>query len=263
MRRILFVFLGSALIFGPLLVFAAGSGGGGSIFTPVPAPVVEVKPSVTTTTSSTSAFKKEIPAVAARTVRCNQTTMGERIRCRLALGKAELETELKLQYLPEECRTLTSGKQETCVARYRALKPCWEKPIGAKRSLCAAEKLGLKGTISAQLKACLKNQGAERAACQATVRDKVFAMIKFRLYDLSERAEELVEKGISREIVADLVIAMETSKQAFNAATTYDARLKILNNARATWKKFVAKTKGKEKKADYLDQAFIDLKNSR
>ncbi len=167
------------------------------------------------------------------------------------------------QYLPEECRPLTSGKKETCVARYRALQPCWKNPVGLERSRCAAEKLELKGTIAAQLKECLKKQGADRAVCQAAVRDKVFAMIKFRLYDLSERAEDLIEKGVSRDVVGDLVVAMETNKQTFNGATSYAARQKILNNARASWKKFVAKTKGKEKVTDYLDQAFTDLKNAR
>jgi len=268
MRRILFIFLGIGLIFGPLLVFAAGGGGGGSFFSP-PASETQVQPAVTSTTSTTtqpttsSAPTPKVASDASPQLKCNQPTLAGRVRCRLSLSEAELEAELAKQYLPEECRTLTSGKQETCVTRYRALQPCWLKPVGSARSACAAEKLGLKGTIAAQLKDCLKSQGADRAACQATARDKVFAMIKFRLYDLSERAEALIAKGISRDTVSDLVIAMETNKQSFNTATTYEARLKILNNARAIWKKFVAKTKGKEKITDYINQALADLKSAR
>ncbi|MBI5728844.1 MAG: hypothetical protein HY983_01175 [Candidatus Magasanikbacteria bacterium] len=236
--------LSLALLFSPLAVLAAGGGGGGSVFVETPAPVVAPAPAPAPTP----------------TLRCDQETMKERIQCRLGLNEEEEEQELAIQYLPEECRTLMSGEQETCIDRYKALRSCWEKPVGVGRSACAAAALGIKKNLATDLKQCLKQTGVERKVCQAAVKAKGFALIKFRLYDLSERAEGLLRSGkADLTSVTNLVNAMEATKQKFNQASTYAARRALILSARAEWKKFVAKFRGKISATDYLGQALTDL----
>lgn len=228
------------LILAPLsFVAAAGGGGGGSSGGSVPA--VKVKPS-------------------APTLRCGYLAkLRERVACRLRLSEPELAEELAIQYLPEECRALTSGAQEACLARYRALQSCWEKPAGIPRTTCAVKVLGITGKRGAMFKQCTKKIGPARAICQREGRDKVYALIKFRLYDLSERAEDALKKGAPREAAVNLVTAMETNKQRFNRAKNYAERRKTILDSRQSWQQFVAKAKGKENRRDYLDEALSDL----
>lgn len=186
-------------------------------------------------------------------------TLAKRVRCRLQLSAAELEQELHLQYLPEECRPLLSAKQEACIARYEALRPCWDKPVGKTRTNCAAKVLGLLGTPASALKQCAKLAVGERKECQGRVRDQVHALIKFRFYDLSKRAEDAREKGVALDPVVKLVTAMEQTKQDFNKANTHAKRRALVLKARADWRVFARAAKGKERALDYLDQALLDL----
>ena len=91
------------------------------------------------------------------------------------------------------------------------------------------------------------------------MRDKVYALIKFRFYDLSERAEEARDQGVALESTVALVSAREQTKQDFNRATTYAKRRALIGRARSDWQKFVKAAKGKEQAADYLDAAWRDL----
>lgn len=165
--------------------------------------------------------------------------MRERISCRLNLNEAGLQRELELEYLPEECRSFTEiEKRQSCIQLYKGFLPCWKQDSLRQRIDCAASVVGLSGTVSEEVSQC-----GGQLSCVEKVRGKVYSMIKFRLYDLSERAEELMEHGADVEAVTDLVNAMETLKQKLNTARTKQERKKIILDAREAWRMFVMRIK--------------------
>ncbi|MBI2145739.1 hypothetical protein HYU22_00165 [Candidatus Woesearchaeota archaeon] len=53
----------------------------------------------------------------------NLGTLRKRVECRLGLSDAELNQELKIQYLPEECRTITDpDTKDACIKLYAAFR---------------------------------------------------------------------------------------------------------------------------------------------
>lgn len=173
------------------------------------------------------------------TLQCgNKATIRERVACRLSLTSAGLSRELEIEYLPEECRAFekNSDKRKACIALYRAYKPCWMKPVGEERSACARQVLKLGPVLSDEVKKC-----AGDPICIQTVRERVFNMIKFRFYDLEERAEDLLEDGkASKEAVVEFTANVFENKQTFNAAKTKEERRKAILDMREAWKKFIA-----------------------
>src|SRR5258708_6981184 len=155
----------------------------------------------------------------------DKTALRDRISCRLNLAPAGVARELEIQYLPEECRSLSSkSDQETCEERYKSYKPCWNIPAGQARLDCARGILMLGPVISQEIETCQGKSGTGRVACIAGVKEKVFSMIKFRFYDLEQRAEKMGELGADLGAVTDLETTIEQSKQNFNKVTTYQER---------------------------------------
>jgi hypothetical protein len=72
-------------------------------------------------------------------------------------------------------------------------------------------------------------------------------MIKFRFYDLEERAEKLAERGADLNAVADLETIIESKKQAFNSAKTKAERRQIILDVHQAWQEFVNKVKDQVK----------------
>ena len=177
-----------------------------------------------------------------------KTDLRDRVFCRLNLAPAGVAQELKLQYLPEECRVIKDHDgQETCEERYKSFKPCWDVPAGESRFECARKALALGPAISEEVKTCQGKKGSAQVACKTAVKDKVFGMIKFRFYDLEQRAEHLAERGADLGAVADLEKTIEEKKQVFNQAATNDERRQIVQDVRAVWRGFVAKVKDQVK----------------
>jgi len=174
----------------------------------------------------------------------NKTTLRERALCRLKLSPAGVVRELEIEYLPEECRTVTDKTvRASCIAAYKAYKPCWSKSVGEERFGCARSVLKLGPILSDAVKTCQGKTGDAQAACKREVREKVFSMIKFRFYDLEERAEELIKRGADRELVADLVVFITNKKQEFNKASTAEARRQVISDVREGWQTFVREVK--------------------
>ncbi|MEK7623213.1 MAG: hypothetical protein AAB408_00895 [Patescibacteria group bacterium] len=180
----------------------------------------------------------------------NKPALRDRVFCRLNLAPAGFARELEIQYLPEECRTLNGGNNvrppngwgvaaKACIEKYQAFKPCWEIEEGPKRIACARTALKLGPIISDEVKTCQGKTGAEQVQCKSDVREKVFGLIKFRMYDLEERAEELVEAGADLSAATDFISMVEEKKQAFNAATTYAERRQLILDVRDAWAAFV------------------------
>lgn len=109
---------------------------------------------------------------------------------------------------------------------------------------------------------CISKKGKEKAACIAEMKQKLFSMIKFRMYDLSERAEELLEHEVDAARVADFVFVAEASKQKLNGAKTFARRRQAIDDVRVAWKKLAQRVKIKNAQ-DNLDQAFKDLEATR
>ena len=92
------------------------------------------------------------------------------------------------------------------------MQECWEQEKPS-RIACLRQKVGVLD-VRAQKAACGEDQ-----ACQDKLRQDVYTLIKLRLYNLEEEAEELLEAGkVTEDDVADFVVKMEQSKLAFNAA---------------------------------------------
>ncbi len=175
----------------------------------------------------------------------DEPNLRDRIACRLNLAPEGLTRELEIQYLPEECRALKDkSEQNKCIALYRSYQPCWNVTAGEGRFSCARNVLKLGPVLSEEVKTCQGKTGQEQVACKEAVKEKVFLMIKFRLYDLEERAEELAEEGKADiNDVADFVALVEQRKQAFDNAKTKEERREIILDVRAAWQEFIKKVK--------------------
>lgn len=172
----------------------------------------------------------------------DKADMKERVLCRLNLAPSALEQEYALQYLPEECRLIKDEKAKTlCIARYKSFKPCWSQDAGEKRNACARQALGIGHDTSKQFKDCSKQTDPE--TCRKQVRQKIYEMIKFRFYDLEERAEEFIEDGVDKNIIADFTVFIVEKKNEFNRAKNNKERKRITLEVRNEWKKLIEKVK--------------------
>lgn len=220
-------------------ILAASVGGGGT--TPTAKPVASQPSPSLSPTQVKVAPVKQVPAAAKAAakpqLKCgNLATLQARVRCRLELSPEEVEQEYAVQYLPEECRAIAAGaRQSACVEKYKSFQPCWEKPVGDERVACAQQVLGLTKSTDELVRQCRGQR-----ACQLAVQDKVYDLIKFRFYELEERAEELLEAGaVDVGQAATLVAAIEEQKAAFNAAEDNRERQQVVYAVRRTWQEFV------------------------
>lgn len=177
-----------------------------------------------------------------------KATLHDRIACRLNLAPEGAAQELKIQYLPEECRAATVKiEKNECIARYKLYAPCWNLPAGEGRFACSRQVLSLGQSVSDEAKLCQGKTGTDRASCEQTLKEKVLYSIKFRFYDLEQRAEDLARRGADLGQVADLETTIETKKQEFNAAKTQDELHQIILDVRAAWQNFISKVKDQVK----------------
>lgn len=160
------------------------------------------------------------------------------------MTQAALTREYELEYLPEECRLMEDeSRKNECVTLYASYRPCWEKPIGEARSVCARSILGLGQNIAREMSQCVQDNEKNIMTCRLNLRQKVYELIKFRLYDLEERAEDLIERGADKELIADFVVFITQSKDRFNKALTKEERKQIIMEVRREWKEFVKNVK--------------------
>lgn len=165
-------------------------------------------------------------------------SLKERVACRLDLGSEEQQYENALLFFPEECRALEKIKQDKCIAVYASVQTCWRFE-GDERISCVREKMNLK-SLAQEHSICQLLTGEARANCVKDYQERAFSVIKFRLYELEERAEEMLANGeASEEQVIDIVAKLEQAKVEFNTATTFDQRRAIILEARAEWINFL------------------------
>ena len=175
-------------------------------------------------------------------IRCSGLeTMKERVSCRLGLDKERQERELELYYLPEECRAVYFTPREQCIARYKSVQTCWQFPAGSERVLCVKRVMKL-GTLQEETEKCKSLEGDDKSACVKELSDKMYNMIKWRFYDLEERAEDFMARGlVGKDAVVDFIARVEENKIRFNEAKTYKERKDAILDVRVAWKGLVHK----------------------
>ncbi len=182
----------------------------------------------------------EVTAEEAEKYKCSSADiMRERIKCRLQLAE-----ENEYDYLPEECRAQVNESRGSCVANYRKSQDCWKSDKDSERFKCAASAFGLVGTVAEQKAQCDGMAGQNRSNCILQLRDRVDAVVKFRIYNLEDKAQHLMEKGlVDLETVTGFVTAMEQQKQNYNDAKTIAEKKAIVKGVQKRWQEFIGKVK--------------------
>jgi hypothetical protein len=135
-------------------------------------------------------------------------------------------------------------EKKECIARYQSFQPCWNLPAGDGRFVCAERALGMgTSSIAVDIAACQAKAGGAQASCMQTLKENTLYMIKFRFYDLEQRAEDLARRGADLGAVANLETTVEIKKQAFDAAQTKDQFAQIIRDVRTSWQGFVNQVK--------------------
>ena len=175
----------------------------------------------------------------------NLNALKERISCRLNLEQEEQEGELKIYYLPEECRSLSGSQRGLCIASYKSVQTCWKFPVGNERISCVKRVIKLEN-LQQQKEICNSKAVDEKAQCKKELKDKGYSLIKWHFYDLEERAENLMLRGhIDKDTVVDFISKTEQNKISFNDAKTKEKRLGIILAVKNDWKEFADKVREK------------------
>lgn len=175
-------------------------------------------------------------AVSGETLKCGgYLEVRDRVQCRLRL-REEQKNEYE-NFFPEECHSWED--QEKCVALYRLVQGCWRLPANTARIACLRGKVGIT-TVVSEKAACRGDAG-----CLTALRENVYTLIKLRLYNLEETAEELTDEGkITEAQLTDFVVKMEESKSAFNQAQTKEERRAVILQARKYWIELMQQVQG-------------------
>ena len=173
-------------------------------------------------------------------LQCDQSTLRERITCRLGLSEAGLARENQISYLPELCRSTEDISARTaCVAKYKSLEPCWSSSQAEDRLSCARTVLGVSSDVKAEAADCDKLTRKDRGACHEALLTRVNSLVLFRLHDLENRAEEARQYGATDASVADLTVAVEQSGVAFVNATGDEQRKAAIMTEHEAWLNFI------------------------
>ena len=163
----------------------------------------------------------------------------DRIVCRLNLRKDQ-QDEYE-NFFPEECRE--RADQEQCLAEYQVVQECWDFPNGESRINCVKRVMNL-GDILTEKANCNALDSGKRDNCNANLTQKVHGLVKFRLYNLEEMAEEFLEQGkLDEPDVVEFIAIIEQKKLDFNNASSNDERKQILLDAREEWKRLLEKVR--------------------
>ncbi|MBI2650971.1 hypothetical protein HYX01_00695 [Candidatus Woesearchaeota archaeon] len=180
--------------------------------------------------------------------KCNELpTMKERVSCRLSLEEDEQQSEISLNYLPEECSSLSGSARGICIARYKSVQTCW-KFSGEERISCVKKTIKL-GNLQEEKERCGILAGNEKSSCLNELKNKVYNLIKWRFYDLEEKAEDFMKRGfVGKEIATDFIVNTEQNKMKFNDVEAIGQKKDVILEVRNDWKQFISKIKESEVK---------------
>lgn len=182
----------------------------------------------------------EVSSEEAAKYKCSSIdTMRERVKCRL-----QLKEENEYDYLPEECRALVNESRGSCVSNYHKSQQCWVSLNDSERFDCAKKAFGFAGTVASQKSQCEGLTGTNRSGCILQLRDRVDAVVKFRIYNLEDKAQRLMENGlVDLETVTAFVTALEQQKQNYNNAKTTADKKAVVMGVQKLWQDFITKVK--------------------
>jgi len=87
-----------------------------------------------------------------------------------------------------------------------------------------------------------KLNGENKSVCVTEIKNKAYNLIKWRFYDLEERAEDFMMRGLAdKESVVDFIVKTEENKVKFNEADSKEERKNIILDVRNDWKDLVRK----------------------
>jgi hypothetical protein len=168
----------------------------------------------------------------------NKPVLRDRVACRLSLDPVGMKRELEIQFLPELCRSLPEGAgRASCVQFYKDIQPCFDPEGTDERNACASSIIKMPADIALEKRQC-STRGA--SACDELVL-KVMRMVTFRIYDLEERAEDMLRDGKAPEgAVTNIVTLIEEKKAELWKAGNNAERKKIVLEIREAYKSFLA-----------------------
>lgn len=174
-------------------------------------------------------------------LRCGQLSkLSERISCRLRLTDKDLANEFKILYAPETCKSIKDQEEKIeCIKLYQNLGPCWQISVGSARNACAKKTIGL-DNITQGKSECSKLKKATKQACLDSLLDQVRYLTVFRMYDLEVRAETLMKRGVSENLVADLELFIETKKQEMYQTDVTTDWKRIIQEVQQRWREFIS-----------------------
>lgn len=165
--------------------------------------------------------------------KCTEGDMRSRIRCRMMLPDAEVRN---VTFMPEECRVLAN--KSACIETYRTFQTCRRDLEGDDvRVACIRPKLGIGQDVREEIAVC--NNSTNKQECMQTLRERVFLLTKFRIYNLIYKAEELKEEGVDETLVVDFISYIEDAKIRFNNAPDIASKKAILIEVKQKWLEFV------------------------
>ena len=95
---------------------------------------------------------------------------------------------------------------------------------------CVKAKIGLR-VIAEEKRFCGIN-----ISCRERLKQKVFDVVEFRVYNIEERAEAYLETN--EEQVVDFIAQMELKKQEFRNAQTIAAKKEVISEVGRLWAEF-------------------------
>jgi hypothetical protein len=159
----------------------------------------------------------------------------ERIRCRVRLP--ETHEARSLPYTPEECRRVGGAPRQQCLANYDATAFCFTHPADSAREACARGALGLR-PLAEMLEECRARTLAARDDCLQGLRTRWFWVIKFRIYNLEYKAQELIERGVSEDLAVDFIALLEQKKIDFTENLDFEPKKRVLREVAQAWAEF-------------------------
>jgi hypothetical protein len=179
---------------------------------------------------------------------CSEGTRPERVRCRLNLDPTYIRS---VQYIPEECRALGEANpwaqasvQSQCVKDYQFFQTCqWRLETDAEREACMRPKLNISEEVHTIVTQCREQPGTSRALCMQQVKEHVFLLTRFRMYNLEYKAEELTEAGVNEDDVVAIVVKIQEAKIAFGRAASISEKKEVVRQLQRDWHDFVEDAK--------------------
>jgi hypothetical protein len=164
----------------------------------------------------------------------NQSTMKERVKCRLKMAQRAPEG---LRHVPEECREKDSDDdRKECFELYDKVQPCRNLTTNDGKFACVRMKLNKTGNITSEFRGCQASQNP--AACMALAKEKIHYEAKFKIYNLENAAEKLMKRGVSDETITGFITKLEQFKVDFEAASTKAEKKAVLEQVRTAWQEF-------------------------